>query len=111
MSKPLFEQIYETYKKRILIGIYKQGDKLPSVREVGEKLGVNPHTVNRAYSLLEKDGYVETVFKKGSFVKTVDLVDPITSEFEKELLKYKNNGLTKIKAYEIIKKVYGDIND
>lgn len=111
MNKPLFEQIYETYKKYILLGIYKPGDKLPSVREVAKKMGVNPHTVNRGFLMLEEEGLVETIFKKGSFVKSIETNNKIIKQFEKDLIKYKSNGLTKLDALETLKKVYGDNND
>lgn len=111
MNKPLFEQIYEAYKKHILLGVYEPGDKLPSVREVGEKMGVNPRTVNRGFLMLEEEGLVETIFKKGSFVKSIETNNKIIKQFEKDLIKFKSNGLTKIDVIEALKKVYGDNND
>ena len=47
---------FETY---ILNGLYKAGDKLPSVRAVAAELGVNPNTVAKAYSVLEKRAFME----------------------------------------------------
>lgn len=111
MKKPLYEQIYETFKKHIIIGIYNSGDKLPSVREVGESMGVNPHTVNRAFLMLEEEGYVETIFKKGSFVKALDENNEIFKSLEKDLINYKNNGISLKDLNKIIKKVYGENND
>ena len=63
MSKPIFIRIYEDYKKYIILGVYKPGDKLPSVREVAEEKGINPHTVNRAFMMLEEEGYVKLSLK------------------------------------------------
>ncbi|MCK9166729.1 MAG: GntR family transcriptional regulator [Acholeplasmatales bacterium] len=111
MNKPLFEQIYETYKKYILLGIYKPGDKLPSVREVGEKMGVNPHTVNRGFLMLEEEGLVETIFKKGSFVRATNNKKSIITELVKDLNNYKLKGISKDEILKVLKKVYGDNND
>ena len=56
---------FETY---ILNGLYKAGDKLPSVRAVAAELGVNPNTVAKAYSVLEKRAFIRALPKKGAFV-------------------------------------------
>lgn len=111
MRKPLFIQIYEDYKKFILLGVFKPGDKLPSVREVADEKGINPHTVNRAFLKLEEDGYVEIIFKKGSFVKDINNEDNLHIQLHNDLKKYKNEGLTYQELLKIIKKVYGDSDD
>lgn len=111
MDKPLFIQIYEKYKKYILLGIYKQGEKLPSVREVASQMGVNPHTVNRGYLMLEEEGLIETIFKKGSFVKEVFSKDILLEKLKDDLNNYKNNGVKKEELNLIIKRVYGDLDD
>ena len=66
----LFMVIGENIKKRIAAGILKEGDKLPSCREFAEELGVNPNTVQRAYTQLEEEGVVFTIAKKGVFVSS-----------------------------------------
>lgn len=111
MSKPLFKQIYETYKKYILMGVFKPGDKLPSVREVAEKMGVNPNTVNRGFILLEEEGLIETILKKGSFVVEQNNHSNLLSTVMIDIKNYKNNGVKRTELDLIIKKVYGDIDD
>ncbi|MCR5349299.1 MAG: GntR family transcriptional regulator [Bacilli bacterium] len=68
-KKPIFETIADYYRRLIAMGVLKEGDALPSVREVAVGEGVNPNTVARAYSLLCEEGIVESVPKKGYFVK------------------------------------------
>lgn len=67
-KEPLFRQIASYYRRMILIGALKNGDPMPSVREVALDRGINPNTVQRAFSLLEEEGYIATIAKKGSFV-------------------------------------------
>ena len=104
-------QIYEDYKKYIILGIYKPGDKLPSVREVAEEKGINPHTVNRAFMMLESDGYVETIFRKGSFVKETTKESDVIIQIKKDIKAWRDQGIKQTELIEYIKKVYGDSHD
>lgn len=65
---PIYEQLY----KRVVSMTVKQelhgGDKLPSVRELAKELGVNPNTVSKAFQMLERDGMINSVPGKGSFI-------------------------------------------
>jgi GntR family transcriptional regulator len=67
-KQDVYKEIAERYKEYIKIGIFQKGDKLPSVRDAAGELGVNPNTIARAYALLEKDGFVCSLPKKGAFV-------------------------------------------
>ena len=109
MKKPLYKQIYDDYKKYINLGIYKPGDKLPSVREVANQMGINPNTVNRAFLMLEEENLVETLLKKGSFVKK--LSNTKTEETTLLIEQIRASGITEKELNQIIKKVYGDNND
>lgn len=68
-KQPIFIKIKEDYKKLIRIGALKEGDELPSVREIALNYGVNPNTAQRALSLLADEGYIESIPKKGFYVK------------------------------------------
>lgn len=64
--------IYEQIRRGIIIGLaggdIKAGDKLPSVREMAENIGINLHTVNKAYKLLEADGVLTMDRRYGSLI-------------------------------------------
>lgn len=64
--------IYEQIRRGIIIGFAKghinPGDKLPSVREMAENIGINLHTVNKAYKLLESDGVITMDRRYGSLI-------------------------------------------
>lgn len=66
------EAIYMQLRNQIIIGIaqntIKDGESLPSVRQLAEELGVNMHTVNKAYALLRNDGYLKLDRRKGAVV-------------------------------------------
>ncbi len=67
-NEPIFLQIAAYYRRMIEISALKEGDMLPSVREVAVTNRVNPNTVQRAFSLLGEEGYISSLPKKGNFV-------------------------------------------
>ena len=67
--EPIFLQVASYYRRLIQIGALKDGEMLPSVREVAVENRINPNTVQRAYSLLAEEGYLSSIPKKGNFVK------------------------------------------
>ena len=69
---PIYEQIEEQIKGLILTGELKAGDALPSMRMLAKDLKISVITTKRAYEDLERDGFIESVIGKGSFVKGVN---------------------------------------
>ena len=67
-KQDVYLEIAERYKEYIKLGVIKNGEKLPSVRVAAGEMGVNPNTVARAYSMLEAEGYICALPKKGVFV-------------------------------------------
>lgn len=67
-KRSVYLEIAEEYKRFIRLGVLSDGDKLPSVRALAVELGINPNTVERAYTLLESEGYIRTIVKKGAYV-------------------------------------------
>ena len=65
---PIYEQVIHRISELIMVGDLKNGDKLPSVRTLARDLGVNPNTVQRALSELERDGLVFSQRTAGRFV-------------------------------------------
>ncbi|HIX16188.1 MAG TPA: GntR family transcriptional regulator [Candidatus Hungatella pullicola] len=66
------EAIYLQLRNQIIIGIamdaIKEGDPLPSVRQMADNIGINMHTVNKAYSVLKQEGFVKLDRRKGAVV-------------------------------------------
>lgn len=67
-GKALYEQIYDQIKNQILEGTLKAGESLPTIRGLAKGLRISVITTSRAYSDLERDGYIYSVVGKGSFV-------------------------------------------
>ena len=67
-KRPIYEQMVEKLENLIVSGGLEPLTKMPSVRNLAMELSVNPNTVQRAYAQLEQDGYLYTVFGRGSFV-------------------------------------------
>ena len=69
---PIYEQIEEQIKSQIMTGSLVAGEALPSMRVLAKELRVSIITTKRAYEDLERDGFIESVTGKGSFVKAVN---------------------------------------
>ncbi len=67
-DKPIYEQICMQIKERIMNGTLEAGEALPSMRALAKDLHISVITVQRAYEDLTRDGFIETVSGKGSFV-------------------------------------------
>ena len=69
---PIYEQIEEQIKSQIMTGELAEGDALPSMRVLAKELKISIITTKRAYEDLERDGFIESVTGKGSFVKGIN---------------------------------------
>ena len=66
--KPVYEQLVNQVERFILIGVIHQDEQIPSVRSLSVELAVNPNTIQKAYSELDRRGIRYSVPGKGSFV-------------------------------------------
>jgi DNA-binding transcriptional regulator YhcF (GntR family) len=67
-GRPIYTQIVEQIRINIANGTYEPGQQLPSVRDLAMEAAVNPNTMQRAFSELERDGLIYTVRTSGRFV-------------------------------------------
>lgn len=67
-DRPIFSQIVERIQLDIVSGVYKPGDKLPSVRDLAGVASVNPNTMQKAFSELERTGLVYSQRTSGRFI-------------------------------------------
>lgn len=65
---PVYQQIVDQIRERVREGALLAGTPLPSVRQLAFDLGVNANTVAKAYMLLERDGILQTIRRRGTFV-------------------------------------------
>ena len=69
---PIYEQVVNQIKAQIISGELKDGDVLPSVRNMAAELRISSLTVKKAYDFLEEEGLVTTIHGKGTFVNSAD---------------------------------------
>ncbi|MCM1160780.1 MAG: GntR family transcriptional regulator [Roseburia sp.] len=84
-DRPIYTQIVEKIQFQIVSGMYKAGDKLPSVRELAAIAGVNPNTMQKAFGELERSGLIVTQRTSGRIVtENEEMIDVIKKEMAKE---------------------------
>lgn len=113
--------IYEQIRRGIIIGLSKgeinPGDKLPSVREMAENIGINLHTVNKAYKLLEADGLIIMDRRFGSLISEKDYPmkdfdsEKMASELDLLIAIAKLKGLSEEEFISNINKKWENKND
>lgn len=108
-NRPLYIQLLEVLKLKIVSGEIKPGEKFPTVRNLAEEAEVNPNTVQRALSELEKEGLIETRSTIGKFVtENADRIESIKEELagkvvEKFMINLKAIGYDENQILELIK--------
>ena len=105
---PVYEQIIKQVEEQVLTGILKEGDKLPSVRSLSVKLSINPNTIQKAYTELDRRQMIIAVPGKGSFIsqKAVEVVGASSREKIPELAKIiRDLALAGVTKDEIIRNV------
>ena len=87
-DRPIYAQLMEEIKRRIISGVYKPGEKMPSVRELAAEASVNPNTMQRAFAQLEQEGLLYTQRTSGRFVtEDEERIMDMKNELAKELIR------------------------
>ena len=102
----VYEQIVNEYKRFIQLEIIRNDEKLPSCRLLATELGVNPNTVAKAYSVLEEEGYIKVLPKKGVYVcyKAISNKDVLLEA--KEYISSIKDKVSYEEVERIIKEIY-----
>lgn len=115
-DKPIYEQITSQIKNMILTGVLREGAPLPSMRLLAKELRISVITTKRAYEDLERDGFIETVVGKGSFVakKNTEFVREEILKAAQEHIKQavdaaKSGGITAEELHEMLDILYEDM--
>jgi len=104
-NSPLYLQIAEKIKLGIVSGQYAPGSRIDSVRELAEKTGVNPNTMQRALSKLEDEGLLSTNRTTGKYVtEDVKMIDKVKLELAKKHIEdfFENMKQTGFSGEEIL---------
>ena len=112
-NQPLYEQIVTQIKQLIISNVLKEGEALPSMRLLAKELKISVITTKRAYEELEREGFIETVTGKGSFVsaKNPELLKEesyriIEQYLNKVVEKAKLCGLSKQEILKLLDTLY-----
>lgn len=107
-DRPIYAQLVEQVKLRIISGLYPVGSKLPSVRDLAAEASVNPNTMQRALAQLETEGLIFSQRTSGRFVTDKEetvvqlktaLAKDVICEF---IFKMKRLGFSKAEAAKLI---------
>lgn len=110
------EALYLQLCNQIIQGIamdhFHEGDSLPSVRQLADTIGINMHTVNKAYTVLKQEGFVKVDRRRGAIVAVdIDKVRAL-EETEKELkvvlAKASCKNISREEVHALIDEIYGN---
>ena len=113
------EAFYVQLCNQIIIGIatsrLREGDTLPSVRQLADEVGINMHTVNKAYSLLKQEGYIRLDRRSGAVI-AVDMdklkaMEEMKRELSVILAKGRCKNVTREEAHELIDEIYAEYGE
>lgn len=114
-KNPIYEQIASQIKNLIITGELKEGEVLPSMWLLAKELRISVITTKRAYEELERDGFIETVTGRGSFVasKNLEFIREEHLRMAEEYLQKsvdiaKSSGLTLDELMDILETLYGE---
>ena len=115
---PVYQQLYEDVIRLVSLGVLKSDTKLPPVRILATELGINPNTVQKAYKMLEKDGYIYSTVGRGSFVSNKldqNQAEKIQAknDLKESIDKAYKKGITKDEMIELVDEITsgGRVND
>jgi len=111
--RPIYEQIAERFQSLVLCGVLEKDEPLPSVRNLAMELSINPNTIQRAYTELERRGVIYAVKGKGNFVADIHALLALRErELEKEVRilvrKAKEANIAKEKVLRLFEAAWKD---
>lgn len=110
------EAIYMQLRNQIILGIatsqYQNGDTLPSVRQLADMVGINMHTVNKAYSVLKQEGFVKVDRRRGAII-SVDMdklraLEDIQKSLRNLLAQASCKNVSRNEIHELIDEIYDE---
>ena len=109
------EALYLQLRNQIIIGIatsqYQEGDTLPSVRQLADTIGINMHTVNKAYSLLRQEGFVTIDRRRGAVISIDVNKRKALEELKQNLMVALAKGCCKSVSIEEVHQLIDEIFD
>lgn len=115
-KRPIYEQIVDKLQILIVNGVLEPNTKLPSVRSMAVELSINPNTIQRAYSELERNGFIYSVKGRGNFVREDEHLKEkqqgkLLGALEKQLISCQEQGITRENIIASVDKVYAEVDN
>ncbi|MBQ2802407.1 MAG: GntR family transcriptional regulator [Lachnospiraceae bacterium] len=110
------EALYLQLRNQIIMGIataqFQEGDSLPSVRQLADMIGINMHTVNKAYTVLKQEGYVKVDRRRGAVI-AIDIdkmhtLEELKKELQVILAKSSCKNISREEIHQLIDEIYED---
>lgn len=110
------EAIYMQLRNQIIMGIatsrFQEGDMLPSVRQLADTIGINMHTVNKAYTVLKQEGYVKVDRRKGAMIAVdidkIQAIEDVREDLLVTLAKASCKNISREEVHALIDEIYQD---
>ena len=110
------EAIYIQLRNQIIMGIatseIQEGDTLPSVRQLADNIGINMHTVNKAYSVLKQEGFLQLDRRKGAVIALdidkIRALEDMRRYLRVALAKAHCHNITKEEVYELVDEIFSE---
>ncbi len=111
------EALYMQLRNQIILGIasskFEEGEVLPSVRQLADMIGINMHTVNKAYSVLKQEGFVKVDRRRGVVIALdidkIQAIEEMRCELQVVLAKGKCKGVTREEIHALVDELYDRI--
>lgn len=108
------EALYLQLRNQIILGIatsrFHEGESLPSVRQLADSIGINMHTVNKAYTVLRQEGFVKVDRRKGAIIAVdadkLHAMEELERELQVVLAKSSCKNITKEEVHALIDEIY-----
>lgn len=110
------EALYLQLRNQIILGIatarIREGDELPSVRQLAGDIGINMHTVNKAYAVLKQEGFVKVDRRRGAMIAIdtdrAETIRELRKELKVILAKVSCKNISREEVHALIDEIYED---
>lgn len=114
-EEAIYQQLCNQIIRGIALGEIRDGESLPSVRQLAEDVSINMHTVNKAYGILKDEGFVKLDRRSGAIVRISPdkerILDRMRTEFEPAVVRAICSGVTREEAVGLILKLYDEYDN
>ena len=111
-DEAIYRQLRNQIILRIATNVFKDGDSLPSVRSLADTLGVNMHTVNKAYAVLKQEGYIKLDRRHGAVIAVDydrrEALNEVRDDLLVTLAKASCKGLSRDDIHNLIDEIYNN---